>query len=84
VVVSTGKYDAETRRRMGIAADAQPEEVTAKVAAWFKGLYGGTKVGYVRSVKLDAKARISRSSPTSTRTSTGSRCDRSAPSGTTP
>jgi hypothetical protein len=56
VIVSTGKHDAETRRRMGIAPDAKPEEVNAKVAAWFKALYEkGAKVGEVQAVKLDAK-----------------------------
>ena len=54
VIVTTGKEDAETRRRMGIAPGATPEEVTAKVAAWFKGLYGeGAVIGPISAVTPD-------------------------------
>jgi hypothetical protein len=54
VIVTTGKEDAETRRRMGIAPDATPVEVTAKVAAWFKGLYEkGPTIGDIDFVTPD-------------------------------
>lgn len=56
VIVVTGQHDAETRRRMGIAPDAKPEEIDARVAAWFQARYEkGAKIGEVRAVKLGAK-----------------------------
>jgi hypothetical protein len=51
VIVATGKEDTESRRRMGIAKDATPVEITVKVGAWFKAQYDkGAKIGNINSV----------------------------------
>jgi hypothetical protein len=52
VIVSTGKKDAQTRRRMGIASDANPEAIAQSAGDWLKRLYGSVKPGRVISVRL--------------------------------
>jgi hypothetical protein len=43
---------------MAIASDATPEEITAKVAAWFKSVYRkGASIGEIRDVKADDRDR---------------------------
>lgn len=56
VILAADRDDALTRQRMGIAKDATPEEVNARIAAWFKGLYGrGAEIGEIKSVKLGGR-----------------------------
>jgi hypothetical protein len=52
VIVSTGKGDTETRRRMGIPHDASPDVVREKVGQWFKQIYGSVKPGRIVDIRL--------------------------------
>jgi hypothetical protein len=52
VIVSTGRDDTATRRRMEIPTDANPEVVQEQVSRWFKQLYGSVKPGGIINVQL--------------------------------